>query len=65
MENEEEVKALVRASGRVLRSFRDGRSPTFEQLDWLEAAISVFTDFKTCGHTIFDQCNCEERRCRT
>ncbi len=54
------VDNLVRRSGAVLKSFRSGHAPTFEQLDRLETALAAFTIDKVCGHSQLEECDCLE-----
>lgn len=59
-EHETQLKDLVTASSRVLKAFRKGRSPTFDQLDKLEAVLTPFTTEKLCGHGMLEECSCFE-----
>lgn len=52
--------SLLLTSKRVLEAFRNGRNPTFEQLDKLEAAIEGIEVQKICGHRVIEECECEE-----
>jgi len=58
MNTEEKWEFLLLTSGRVLKAFRDGRNPSFEQLDKLEAAIYSIEAQKLCGHRVIDECEC-------
>lgn len=53
------VDPLVQSSQRVLKAFREGRNPTFGQLDAMESAIEPFVVLKICGHRIMEECSCE------
>lgn len=55
---EELIENLIRRSVAVLKSFRSGRAPTFEQLDRLESALTPFTTDKLCGHRLDEACEC-------
>lgn len=61
MNHENEVNALVETSKRVLKAFREGRNPTFDQLDRMEAAIEPFVVLKRCGHLIVEECSCYDQ----
>ncbi len=57
---EKHIEALIRCSSVVLKAFRSGHSPTFEQLDRLESALTPFTIDKLCGHRMDEECDCAE-----
>ena len=60
MSNDEVVGRLVITSQRVLKAFREGRNPTFDQLEKLEGALFPFLNYKICGHNLLESCDCEE-----
>ena len=57
---EKHIEALIRHSSAVLKAFRSGHSPTFEQLDRLESVLTPFTTDKLCGHRLDGECDCAE-----
>lgn len=57
---EQRANALAVASQRVLQAFKDGRNPTFEQIDRLEASLFPWNEELICGHKIIEECECSE-----
>jgi hypothetical protein len=60
MTAEERWQLLLAASKRVLLALRQGRNPTFSQLDKLDAAIESLEAEKICGHLLREECDCYE-----
>ncbi len=61
MTDEMEAK-LVRTAASILKAFRSGHNPTFEMLDNLESALFPHLNYKTCGHLLVEDCDCEAAR---
>jgi hypothetical protein len=57
---EKHIENLIRWSATCLKAFRSGHSPTFNQLDRLELALTPFTTDKLCGHRLDEECDCAE-----
>lgn len=60
MTTEERWEFLLKTAKNVLSAFRDGRNPTFEQLEKLESAIESVDGEKICGHRYIEECDCFE-----
>lgn len=61
MNTERRWKFLLVAAKRVSQAFRDGRNPTFDQIQKLESAIESIDTLKICGHRLIDECDCAEQ----
>lgn len=51
---------LVRSANSVLKAFKSGLNPTFQQLANLEAALFPHLNYKVCGHLLVEDCDCEK-----
>lgn len=61
MNTEQRWEFLLVAAKCVHQAFRDGRNPTFEQLEKLDSAIQGIETMKICGHRLVDECDCAEQ----
>ena len=61
MNTEQRWEFLLVAAKRVHQAFRDGRNPTFEQIEKLDSAIQAVETMKVCGHRLVDECDCAEQ----
>ena len=61
MNTEQRWEFLLVSAKRVHEAFRDGRNPTFAQLDKLDSAIQAIEAQKICGHRLVDECDCAEQ----
>ena len=62
MTDEERWEFLLVSSKRVLKAFREGRNPSFRQLDKLQAAIDSIDSLKICRHRMIEDCDCGGKR---
>lgn len=59
MTTEQKWEFLLCSAEHVACAFQEGRNPTFDQLEKLNAAIEAVKAMKVCGHRIIEECDCE------